>query len=717
MKSRSLLATAAASGLVLTPLGWIALPAAQAAGPGEMSVHVRNVYTGAELPGIQVTLYNTSSGAPVATRTTPTDNPSTPDDENTGSVYFEGLEPGTYTAKAHDPSGAHSDKYSTGEAVTADDPWAGAGIAMTPIGTSIGRITGQVSQLTDRDLDAYLEVYPSTVTTAAIEDGTADYVTRSHVYEYDYDSDGGETVTDKWQVNVAPGSYKVRAVDRDSRSCEYDDYEYTYECTYTRTAWVGGNSAETATALTVTAGKASVAAGVILPAEVVAGTDRIAGTVTGAGGVEIDDVEVDLLQRIGDRWIEVANDETGADGTYGFSRARDCELVTYDGGEYGYDYEYVDCDGYAPVGAGTFTLRFSDEAGYSYYDYSSGRGEYATVYFGNVPPDPANPHQVPATASTVTLGDTGVQTANASMTKVPLDTTSGLYGKVADDKGTASRGTVYVYDLAGNYTASVDTRRDGTWALPVTSLAPGQYKLRAGGEDLVSGWVGGQTFKSAVTHTVPVKGAANAGSAALARYAELSGTIGVAGVAGTDTNETTVTIWNAKGRPVDYVEADEDGRFSASVVPGTYLVSADGEAYDSFDVSDAEVSRKPLIERFWRSSWTVATATRILAGSGAKVTGVNLVLSDQLVAAAKPRITGQAKVGKTVTASAGVWNETENVTYKYVWKRGSKVVGTKAGYKVTTGDKGKTLTVTVTAVDASGTYRSGSTSAAVKVPS
>lgn len=706
MKTRALLAAAATSGLVLTPLGWIAPSDAQAAGPGAVSVVVFDRYSGDELSNIQVTLISTATGAVVATQTTQSGDP--------GHVFFEGLDVGTYTARAHDPSGAHPDKYSTGEVVTTDDAYQYAQIEMTPVGVDFGRLTGDVSQLTANNLGAYLEVYPSTVTTAAVDSGAADYVTRTYTAEYD-SSDDGKVLTAHWQVNVAPGTYKVRAVDRSSQQCGYVDGS-GYQCHYTRTAWVGGASAEGATRLAVTAGKSTATAATTLPGKEVnpAAAQRITGTVTGAAAARVDNVDVDLLEKLDDQWVQVASTETGADGTYGFAEAVQCEVVT---SQEGTEYEYTDvqCDDYAPLDEGTFTLRFSDEASDGDDDYST-PSEYATVYFGNVAPDPAQPDRVPATAATVTLAATGSQTANATMSQLPFVTSSGLYGKLTDDRGTAHRGMIGVIDLSGNVVTQVGTRRNGTWSLPVTSLAPGQYKLVAYAEDLVAGWVGGRSFSAATTYLVPVKGSTNSGSNALNRYAQLSGRVAVTGVAGADAVETGVTIWDAKGRPIDTLETDAAGYYSSKVVPGTYLVSADGEAYSSFDVSDVEISRRPLIERFWKASWAVATATRIAAAPGASVGAVNLVLSNQLVATAAPRITGTPKVGKTLAVSVGAWNETENVTYSVVWKRGTKVISTKASYKVTKKDAKKVLTVTVTATDASGTYRAGVSAASVKIP-
>jgi hypothetical protein len=68
-------------------------------------------------------------------------------------------------------------------------------------------------------------------------------------------------------------------------------------------------------------------------------------------------------------------------------------------------------------------------------------------------------------------------------------------------------------------------------------------------------------------------------------------------------------------------------------------------------------------------------------------------------ASKKPTIRGTAKVGRTVTASAGTWSPKPDA-YRYEWRIGGKVVkgATKATLKLTAAMKNKKLTVTVIAV-------------------
>lgn len=64
--------------------------------------------------------------------------------------------------------------------------------------------------------------------------------------------------------------------------------------------------------------------------------------------------------------------------------------------------------------------------------------------------------------------------------------------------------------------------------------------------------------------------------------------------------------------------------------------------------------------------------------------------------APKPKITGTAKVGKTLKAKVGSWKPKPS-TYTYQWYRSGKAItgATKSSYKLVSADKGKKLTVKV----------------------
>jgi len=89
---------------------------------------------------------------------------------------------------------------------------------------------------------------------------------------------------------------------------------------------------------------------------------------------------------------------------------------------------------------------------------------------------------------------------------------------------------------------------------------------------------------------------------------------------------------------------------------------------------------------------------------------------------ADPTITGAMKAGSTLTAVTTGWTPITEVTFSYVWSRSGSSSGgavpisgaTKKTYKLVAADKGKYITVTVTAkrvgyVDASATSAAGAT--------
>ncbi|HEY3410223.1 MAG TPA: peptidoglycan-binding protein, partial [Propionicimonas sp.] len=67
------------------------------------------------------------------------------------------------------------------------------------------------------------------------------------------------------------------------------------------------------------------------------------------------------------------------------------------------------------------------------------------------------------------------------------------------------------------------------------------------------------------------------------------------------------------------------------------------------------------------------------------------------ITAGKPKITGTAKVGKTVKANPGTWGP-GTVKLSYRWYRGSKAISgaTKSSYKLKSADRGHTVSVRIT---------------------
>jgi hypothetical protein len=66
------------------------------------------------------------------------------------------------------------------------------------------------------------------------------------------------------------------------------------------------------------------------------------------------------------------------------------------------------------------------------------------------------------------------------------------------------------------------------------------------------------------------------------------------------------------------------------------------------------------------------------------------------LASAKPKVTGKAKVGKTVKASRGTW--TSGTSFTYTWYANGKAIkgAKKSSLKLKSAQKGKRITVKVT---------------------
>lgn len=82
----------------------------------------------------------------------------------------------------------------------------------------------------------------------------------------------------------------------------------------------------------------------------------------------------------------------------------------------------------------------------------------------------------------------------------------------------------------------------------------------------------------------------------------------------------------------------------------------------------------------------------------------------------KPKISGSAKIGKTLTVSTGTWSPKPS-SYAYQWLKNGKAIKneTKKTYKIQTADRGAKLSVRVTAAK-TGYKKTSITSATVSVP-
>lgn len=167
----------------------------------------------------------------------------------------------------------------------------------------------------------------------------------------------------------------------------------------------------------------------------------------------------------------------------------------------------------------------------------------------------------------------------------------------------------------------------------------------------------------------------------------------------------TVTVYDVDGEQVTTKASGAGGAYSITTLrPGSYYLR-----FSSTDPSPAGGAK--FIRTFWPGAASIAGATPVVVKSGLFKTGVNQVLSDQLVAFRKPTISGRPTVGFTLTASPGSWSLTSATEYSYEWLRGTAVIGRAKTYRQVAADAGKTLKVRVTArwFDKSGAATSAST--------
>jgi hypothetical protein len=96
------------------------------------------------------------------------------------------------------------------------------------------------------------------------------------------------------------------------------------------------------------------------------------------------------------------------------------------------------------------------------------------------------------------------------------------------------------------------------------------------------------------------------------------------------------------------------------------------------------------------------TCAVVATGAGGNATAtsaaVKVAKGDALKATTKPRLVGKARVGSRLTARNGQWTPAATA-YTYVWKANGKVIKDARGksYKLKAKDRGKKITVTVTA--------------------
>lgn len=400
----------------------------------------------------------------------------------------------------------------------------------------------------------------------------------------------------------------------------------------------------------------------------------ISGRVTDSRGEPVRYVLV--TANVGDE--AVASSRTGADGSYSLTH----------------------------LGAGSYVIRAVDP----WQDYAVGWYRQ-------------DPSAAEATPVHLSAGETRSGLDVSLTPSVETPSPAAVTGLLRDRTGLPRRGGwVWAYGElepgAWSVVARSRVRADGHFLFTPEQLAPGEYKFEALGD----GWVGnpgivprffggGADVDDAPAHSLEAGEELDLGTLWVTRKATISGVLTVPAAAGYPTFWGTVSATPLSGgRPVQTSPA-ASGEYAVEVAPGTHTVwFAGGRGSETMDSLE-------YFGQWWRTAHLSQKPTPITVGEGEVAAGISAVLGRRIVALAAPRVTGRALAGYRLSASAGDWNLNE-AEVAYRWKVGAKTVGTGPTYAVRTADRGKLVSVTVSARDREGRFEPGTaTSAAVRAKS
>jgi hypothetical protein len=301
---------------------------------------------------------------------------------------------------------------------------------------------------------------------------------------------------------------------------------------------------------------------------------------------------------------------------------------------------------------GVYQIRiYTSASAITYYtaDVKVTGSSWSMVYPTVATPDDTTTALSASPAGTADTSSPVVLTATVSDTTTPA---------------TKPAGTVAFKDGVTTLAAAVAVNATGvaTYSIPPSTLAIGNHSFSA--EYTPSGSFNGST-SSAVSYavTLPKPGVIVGASAGAAR-------VGVASTcnAGSWTYAGGFTYaWFLDAAVTPFATTASSG-----ILPAAYY----------------NHKVKCVVTAFNPSGSTASTAAQVTVAAGAASR-----------ATTRPKILGTLLVGKILSAYKGVWSPAPT-SYSYVWKRGTLIVSRATTYKTTSLDKGKYLTLTVSAVRA-----------------
>ena len=260
---------------------------------------------------------------------------------------------------------------------------------------------------------------------------------------------------------------------------------------------------------------------------------------------------------------------------------------------------------------------------------------------------------------------------------------------------------VTLYNSADAAVASTSTTSDGTYAL--SGVAVGPYEVGFSGDGYLPQFYNGKSSLASADPVSVTAGSTTTGidAALLTSTGQISGKVTAAST-GKPIQKIDVSVYDGSGNQVNSACTAADGTYTVSeLASGSYRVGFS----DGCGASDH-------LPQFYNGKSSLASADQVSVAAGATTTGIDAAMQNRPllpppVNRIAPTVVGTTTLGKTLTATAGTWSQTSQLTYAYEWQRCTPSCADIPGaadssYTLLVTDLGAKIRVVVAAINADG---------------